>query len=179
VGTLFLIFAVVGGALLALQMLLMAFGVDDPMDVTLGEGLNLLSIRAIVAALTFFGVGGLLAGALGLPTVLSLIVALGTGLAAAAGVAWMNASLHRLESDGTVHVESAIGLPATVYLRVPGGREGAGKVMLQLNGRTVEYQAISAAELPTGAPVVVVDVISPDTVEVAPPHYLGGSSDVG
>ena len=44
-----------------------------------------------------------------------------------------------------------------------------GKVTLSLQNRTVEYQAMtSRQELPTGAKVVVVGVISPDTVEVLP-----------
>jgi hypothetical protein len=76
-------------------------------------------------------------------------------------------SLARLQSDGTVRIERAVGRAGTVYLRIPGGRSSAGKIHLMLQNRTVEYQAITTGtELPTGTPVKVVAVVGPDTVEV-------------
>ncbi|HEV7224595.1 MAG TPA: hypothetical protein VGN42_17935, partial [Pirellulales bacterium] len=55
----------------------------------------------------------------------------------------------------------------TVYLRVPANKAGVGKVHLNLQNRTMEYEALTAqAELPVGAKVVVVNVAGPDTVEV-------------
>jgi hypothetical protein len=174
-GTLYLVCAVVGAVLLIAQLGMTAAGAADLGDVDVGDSLNLLSVRSIVAAITFFGVGGLLATSLGLGAPLSLGAAAALALAAAVATAWLTRSLRYLESDGTAHVESAIGQPATVYLRVPGNRQGVGKVVLELQGRSVEYQAVSHLELPTGAEVVVVDVIGPDTVEVAPPYIIEGS----
>jgi hypothetical protein len=53
-------------------------------------------------------------------------------------------------------------------LPIPGKKGGIGKVTLNLQNRTVEYQAVTAdKELPTGSKVVVVAVVSSDTVEVA------------
>jgi hypothetical protein len=78
-------------------------------------------------------------------------------------------SLHKLKADGTIHIERAVGTTGTVYLRIPGQKAGTGKVTLKLQNRTVEYQAITAHdELPTGAKIVVLGVVSPDTVEVGP-----------
>ena len=66
-------------------------------------------------------------------------------------------------------MDRAVGKGGTVYLPIPGQKAGTGKVLLNLQNRTVECQAITAdKELPTGASVVVVAVISADTVEVAP-----------
>ena len=66
------------------------------------------------------------------------------------------------------------GAPATVYLAIPGARGGVGKVTLTLQGRTVEYEAVTAgARIPTGAPVVVVDVVAPGTLEVTPTPEVG------
>ena len=63
----------------------------------------------------------------------------------------------------------ATGSTGTVYLAIPGERKGAGKVLLTLQNRTVEYQAVtSRGALPTGAPILVVDVVGPDTVDVVP-----------
>jgi hypothetical protein len=75
--------------------------------------------------------------------------------------------LIKLQSEGTIHIEGAVGQPGTVYLKIPGNKTGLGKVTLNLQNRTVEYQACTfQGDLPTGAKVVVVSVVSPDTVEV-------------
>ena len=79
--------------------------------------------------------------------------------------------LMRLKADGTVQIENAIGQTGTVYLRVPANRTGAGKITLNLQNRTVELEAFTAAdELPTGTPIRVVAILSPNSVEVAHAH---------
>ncbi len=181
--TVFLACAVIGGALLVLQLVLSALGLGHDLgfelhhDVDVShapDALNLLSVRALAAGLAFFGLGGLFVMSLGAPALLAVPVGVATGLASAAGVAYAMRQLLRLESDGTIRLEGAVGQPATVYLSIPAERQGAGKVHLRLQGRTVEYQAVSDHPLPTGASVVVVDVVGPDTVEVAPTPDLGG-----
>lgn len=180
-GDLFLASAIVGGLCLLVQLAMTALGVDHDSELGgagLADGLNLLSLRSLFAGLTFFGLGGMLGGALGLSLPLALALGLAFGLAAALAVAWLMRSMLRMEADGSVDIEQALGQAATVYLRIPGERAGLGKVTVVLQGRSVEYQAVSSLELPTGTPVVVVDVLGPDTVEVAPPPVLGGSYDV-
>jgi hypothetical protein len=60
-----------------------------------------------------------------------------------------------------------VGQRGTVYLRVPGGRSGTGKIQFNLQNRTVEYLAVTAGEeLPTGTKVIVVGVVDPTTLEV-------------
>lgn len=183
--TFFLVCALLGGAVLALQLALGLLGFDhgaldlDAPGGDVGEGLQLFSVRSVSAGLAFFGFGGMALLALGAPLWLALTLAVCIGTGAAVGVAVLMRSILALESDGTVHVERSLGQPGTVYLRIPGERAGAGKVLLTLQGRTVEYQAVTAAadELPTGAAVVVVDVIGPDTVEVVPAPQLGDLTD--
>ena len=174
--------AALGGALLVLQVVLALVGADhhhgdahvaahahDGVAHAVGHGLDLFSTRSITAGLAFFGVTGAAAARAEWRPGLAAFVAVVAGLAAMLVVAWIMSQLLRLEDDGTVRVERAVGAPATVYLAIPGSRGGAGKITLTLQGRTVEYQAVTAgAPLPTGAPVVVVDVVSPDTLEVAP-----------
>jgi hypothetical protein len=66
-----------------------------------------------------------------------------------------------------VRVDGAIGLGAQVYVPIPGGRTAPGKVLMTLQNRTVELQAVTPDDaLPTGASVTVVDVLGPDLVEV-------------
>jgi hypothetical protein len=130
---------------------------------------GLLSFRTVVAALAFFGVGGLAALEAGLDPFLSVCVALAAGVGALLLVASMMRTLGSLRSDGTARIHRAIGLTGTVSLGIPANRGGAGKVTLNLQNRTVEYQAVTQQqELPTGTKVKVVAVLGSDTVEVVP-----------
>lgn len=189
--TVFMICAVVGSVIVVVQfvMTLAGFGHDfagdvhdfggdvgadgghgmDPADQG-GHFFSVLSFRALVAALAVFGLAGLAANAGGVPLAGSFTVALAAGAAALFAVAWAMKFLIGLKDDGTVHVERAVGQHGTVYLTVPGGRAGAGKVFLNLQNRTVECQAVTSRHdsIPTGLPVVVVGIVGPNTVEVEP-----------
>ena len=182
--TLFLFCAAAGGAVLVLQLVAALLGADHGAHdaghgaAHLGhgaeEGLNLFSVRALAAAVAAFGLAGLAVLALALTLWVALGAAVVVAGGTALGVAAAMRSLLRLESDGTVRIGQAVGAPAVVYLRVPGGNAGAGKVHLTLQNRTVELQAVTrqAALLPTGTDVIIVDVVGPDTVEVVPTPSL-------
>jgi hypothetical protein len=142
---------------------------------------GLLTFRTIAAAITFFGLGGWLAlSREGLNTpLLSLGVALAFGGGALFLVAWLMRSLAKLQAEGTVRIERSVGKQGTVYLPVPAQKAGVGKVHLNLQNRTVEYQAVTAKDqLPSGSKIVVVGVVSPDTVEVARAGDTGSTSHV-
>ena len=178
--TFFVVCAVLGGGVLVVQLLLGLLGVidaggdahvgdahDHAGAHTASEGLDLLSVRALSAGVAFFGLGGLtgLATPLGLWAAIPL--ALIAGIAAMFGTAVAMRWMLGFEDDGTVSIHGAIGATGTVYLTIPGERKGSGKVTLTLQNRIVEYQAITSdAPLPTGAPIMVVDVVGPDTVHV-------------
>ena len=184
--TLFLTCAAIGGAILVLQLVLSAIGFDHggaehPSLAGAAEsGLDLFSVRALAAGLAFFGIGGLAGMATGLGALVAVPLALFAGVAAAVAVALVMRAMLRLEDDGTVQIQGAVGVSGTVYLTVPAAREGAGKVHLPLQNRTVELQAITThdAPLPTGARILVIDVVGPDTVEVVPDPLLISSSEV-
>jgi hypothetical protein len=187
----YVVCALVGGTLLVVQFLLglVGFGdhddvsgdhdVDTDVDHEVGHEhagawfLGVLTLRTVAAALTFFGLVGWALGAQLEDNLLTAACATAAGLAALLIVAWLMKSLKRLGADGTVRIERAVGHPATVYLRIPGKKAGAGKVTVTLQNRTMEYQAVTAdEELPTGAKVVVVAVVSSDTLEVASPTRI-------
>ena len=198
---LYLICAVLGGTVLVGQFLLGLFGFGHHHDIGGFEGheigghgghvehlhdadrdalasgfAQLLTFRSIVAAVAFFGLGGRAASAAGLDPSLTLVVAAATGSGALFLVAWLMRALVRLQSDGSVRIGRAVGRGGTVYLPIPGHKSGVGKVMLNVQNRTMEYQAVTDQDaLPTGAKVVVVAVVGSDTVEVvsAPPAEKG------
>ncbi len=129
---------------------------------------GILSFRAMVAAVAFFGIGGMIGQTGGLSNYGTFLSGLSLGCLAMFVVAWLLRLLHGLHSQGNVHIEMSVGMPGSVYLSVPAHREGRGKVTVRVQSRTMEYQAITKGEaLSTGAPVVVVGVIGSNVVEVA------------
>lgn len=132
-------------------------------------GFRVISLRTVIAGVAFFGLGGLAADSTGAAPVVVWAIALAAGAAAMYGVYWMFRTLYSLKSDGTVQIANAIGQHGTVYLRIPGNDSGAGKIQMCLQLRTVEYLATTSGEgLPTGTRIVVVDVVTPTTVQVEP-----------
>jgi hypothetical protein len=178
--TFFLTCAALGGGILLVQVVLSAIGFDH--DTTEhgsiadagASGLDLFSVRALAAGLAFFGIGGLAGLATGLGGIVAWPLAIAGGVAAAVAVAFVMRAMLRLEDDGTVQLHGAVGVSGTVYLTVPAARSGAGKVHLTLQNRTVELQAVTRNDvpLPTGARILVIDVVGPDVVEVAPDPLL-------
>ncbi|MEX2560992.1 MAG: hypothetical protein WD403_13810 [Pirellulales bacterium] len=179
--------AVVGGTVLACQFLMTMLGladVDLPDDLSSADGadgadvshgghhgsswfVGMLTFRTLMAAVTFFGLAGLAGNSAQLPNELTLVVALAAGAGAMYMVHWMMQLLHKLKADGTARIERAVGQAGTVYLRIPGQKAGVGKVHVNLQNRTMEYEAMTSQEpLPVGARVVVVNVLGPGTVEV-------------
>lgn len=172
----FLACALLGGVVLVLQLAATLFGMDHDAgalhDVggihAAEEGLSLFSVRAIAAGVAFLGVGGLVGARYGL--VAALLFAIALGAVALFAVAWATRAMLRLEDDGTLRIQGAIGATANVYLTIPAARSGAGKVHVTLQNRLVELRAVTthADALPTGARVMVVDVVDDDTVDVVP-----------
>lgn len=178
----YLVCAVVGGTILVVQTILIAIGVGHA-DHDLGHGdahdvghdsgdasfVKWLSLKTVVACLTFFGLAGLAAQKGGLGAGVGLAVALASGTAALIVVGLMMASLSKLQARGNLDLENAVGRPAKVYLRIPASRTAPGKVTLEAQGRFLEVQAVtSGPEIPVGAEVRVVSVVSGDTLEVTP-----------
>jgi hypothetical protein len=129
---------------------------------------GVISFRTVVAALTFFGLVGLACQSAQLGSALSALFALLAGCSAMWGVHWMMLQLYRLRHDGSLRIERSVGRPATVYIPIPPNESGSGKVQLEMQSRIVEYAAMTtdSEKLPTGAKVMVVDFISPDTLLV-------------
>jgi hypothetical protein len=180
----FVVCTVLGGGVLLLQLLLGILGVDgahglDHLDAahdighggahdgSPASGLNLFSVRALSAGVAFFGLSGLAAMSAGWPLFFVIPAAVIPGFLAMLLVATSMRWILRLESDRSIRASDAIGEGGTVYIPIPGAESGPGKVTLTLNGRTVEYDAVTRGEaLSTGTKVTVVDVREPDIVEV-------------
>ncbi len=130
---------------------------------------EMVSLRTLAAAATFFGLVGMTARSADIAPPIALTLATGAGFAAMYAVYWMFKQLLKLQSSGAQRIRNAVGLPGQVYLRIPGKNEGTGKVHLTMQQRTVEYLAVTDEPegIPTGENVWVVDIVNGETLRVA------------
>lgn len=185
--TLFALCAVVGGTVLVCQFVLTVIGlggdaeIHEPGDLETNTDLDpgdghssslffgMLSFRTLTAAAAFFGLSGLAADAAGFSVTQTLFVAALCGIGAIYGVHELMQLFTKLQSDGTVRLETAVGHEATVYLRVPARHQGQGKVHVILKNQTVEVRAeTSGEEIPSGSTVRVTEYLGAELVAVAP-----------
>lgn len=162
--------AAVGGVLLVVQTLLALLGGDSDVDLEaddLSGGGSGLSFRTVVAFMTFFGLAGLACLRADYSATRTLLVALGAGATAFWLVGLALLQLHKLQSAGNVEIANAVGTEAVVYLKVPGARRGTGAVTVPVQGRSVQFKAVTrGAELPTGEFCRVTAVRGTNTLEV-------------
>lgn len=190
--TVFLVCAIVGGTLIICQFLLTLLGAGGDHDGadhggghdfggqdhgSHGHGgtdhdsswfFGMLTIRTVSAAAAFFGLSGLAAHHAGLEQVPTIALAVTAGAGAFFVVGWLMRFMHKLNQDGTIQVERAVGCRGSVYLGIPAANAGLGKVHVNVVNRNLEYQAMTARDaLAIGTPIVVIGIVGPDTVEVA------------
>ncbi len=171
--------AVIGGGLLVLQVLMLLLGGTDSdfdadtspdmdaADVDASTVLFQLSLKTIVAFVTFFGLAGMASVQAEAGTTTALLVALGAGLFAFVMVGQLMKWMMSLQSKGNIDITSAIGQTAKVDLRIPASNSGAGKVAVVVGGRMKVQKAVtSGPEIPTGAEVLIQGMTTPDTYEV-------------
>ena len=168
--------AIIGCTLVGLQVALQAFGVLGDTDVgghdagsdvhhdvsPEGHGnalVGILSFKALTAFAGIFGLVGMITLKRELALGTRVAVSVAAGVVGMFAIAWMMRSLHRLQSSGSIDVRNAIGQTGRVYLRVPGQRSGHGKVTVEIQGRSMEFVAVTDGEvLETGASVTVAAV---------------------
>ncbi|HEX5052193.1 MAG TPA: hypothetical protein VFZ65_10505 [Planctomycetota bacterium] len=178
--TVFLYCAAIGGTLLVLQFLLLVFGAGADHDVSDAHGhfdvghdqssfLKLFSLQTISTFTTFFGLVGLGTGKLGWSPLTVAAAATMAGVTALWFVTRLMRGLATLQSQGNVDLANAVGHTGRVYLRIPAPGEGHGRVLLNVQGRTVECRATShAAAIPTGTAIRVVERTDDDVLVVEP-----------
>ena len=130
---------------------------------------EVISLRTLSAAVTFFGLAGITARAYSQPATISFAIATLAGVAATFAVYWLFKQVYKLQHTGTENIRNALGLSATVYVPIPAKRGGAGKVTFRLQNRVTEYLAVTDEEdrLKTGEKVIVVGIVNSDTVRVS------------
>ena len=168
-----LLCALLGGVILILRLILTVVGIDghdghfDAHHASSEQGFQVLTIQGISSFFTMFGlVGYTLYHSSGVGVVIALIVAVMAGLASVWLIQKIFMSMLRLQSSGTLGLDSAVGSEGSVYITV--SKDG-GRVQINFANRLREFEAVSAYgdTIPTGTPIRVQGV-SANTLVVAP-----------
>ena len=141
-------------------------GVDGGLDDA--SGTDLFTVKNIVNFFVGFGWGGISFRDFIENDILLVFAAVVTGLAFVAIFIAIFKQVMKLESNSAVGAEACIGNSADVYLRIPAKRSGKGKIQISINGSVREFDAVTDSEepIPTGAVVVVVELIGKSTLLV-------------
>ena len=112
------------------------------------SGMNLYTFRNFVNFFLGFGwTSVLMAGKISSTGLLFFIAAI-IGVILVAIVMYLFKWLSTMQQSGTINIyKSAIGCQGTVYLTIPGERQGEGKVQITINNAVREYYALRLVRL--------------------------------
>ena len=159
INVMFIVIGLVGAVLLLSSLLF-----DDFID-ELVPDLDFLSGPVIGAFLAAFGLFGWFASSYDtVSALITLVVAVAGGVVLGGFTYQLTDVLMHQATDATPTTESLIGTTGRVV--TPVSADGIGEVLLALGGASTKYTATAATDLPTGAPVVVIEVVSPTKVRV-------------
>lgn len=132
------------------------------------DGLGLISVRGIVAFFSVGGWAGFVADGGGLPILISVLIALTAGLIALILIALLFRSIYKLQADGNLSIDNAVGKTGQVYLPIPPKGQGRGKISVLLQDRLTELDAVNDGDSPlsTGESVLILSVADTQTVLV-------------
>lgn len=126
-------------------------------DFSVGQ---LFTLQGIMAFLCIFSWVGIICVGASLHAALSILIGFFCGFLAMFGVSKILRLSSKLAENGTVMLENTIGSTATVYVPIPALGTSHGKVMVTVQGRLTEADAVCFGEtqLSTGTKVTITDV---------------------
>lgn len=143
---------------------------DGDATVDHSTGMNLLTLRNFVNFFLGFGWTAVLLRGSVASTGLLMVISIIVGAVLVFLVMMLFRGLARMQQSGNINIfKSAIGCQGTVYLTIPAGRSGEGKVQIVINEAVREYDAVTdGEELRTGTAIHVVNVVNTTTLLVEP-----------
>lgn len=131
-------------------------------------GLRLFTFRGIIAFFSVLGWAGVVCTDNGMKGFPAVLVALASGFAAMIAVALIMKWILSLQYDGTEKIRDFLGASGTVYIRIPGGRAGAGKVNVLVGERISEKAAVTddPQDMMFGEEITVIGITGGDTLVV-------------
>lgn len=153
-----------------IQLILLLVGGDHDMDADAdgdfdgahGDGVDVFSLKSIISFMMFFGWSGLAATESGMGMAGALVISFIAGLIMMFLTAWIFMLLLKLQHDGTMNINEAIGKLGEVYLTIPPKKSSYGKIQITFQGalRTMDALTEEPEAIKTGSVVEVIDVES-------------------
>ena len=132
------------------------------------QGFHWFSVKGLIIFFTAFSWLSIGLSRSGLPLIFSLMIGTVIGLTCMIFFGWLFLFLARMAESGNLRTENARYQYGRVYLKIPANRTGKGKVTVTVQGTSQELFALTDGdEIPTGAPVLVIDILANDTLLVA------------
>ena len=124
-------------------------------------GFRFFTVRGIVAFFCIFGWTGAALYHTGMQTVWIVLLAAAAGFLAMFVIGLMFYAVKNLQSSGNINYSNAVGLSASVYIPIPPLRSGKGKVMVTVQERLVEADAVTdeKEKIPTGETVIITEAV--------------------
>lgn len=141
------------------------FDGSDTLD--LGDGVNIFTMKNFINFMMGFGWAGVcLHDSIENPVVLTLVAIL-VGASFVVMFLYIYAKTRKLEKNGAADINDCLHQTAEVYLRIPAGGQGKGKIQISLNGSIHEYDAITDEDtIPSGTTVEVIEVLPGSILKV-------------
>lgn len=145
-------------------------GIPDASAAAGDDGLSLFSVRGILSTLTITGWVGVLLLGTSLPNWAAILISVGCGIITLVLVAVAMKQVYKLQSNGNIDVGNCVGKVGQVYLPIPSGGSGTGKVNLTVQDQFCEFPAITgeAETIKTGTYVRVTAVSESGVLVVEP-----------
>ena len=132
------------------------------------SGLRLFTLWGIITFFTVLGWSGFAMVRGGVAGSLAVLGALALGAAGMILLARLMRFMLRLQQNGAMYIQNALGRSGEVYLTIPPGRLEPGKVTLLVQDRYTEFAAVTDEEapIPSGSAVKVVGIADLNTLVV-------------
>lgn len=173
--------ATIGGLLFLIRLILLFVGgdaetdvddvdVDGDVDVSHADAdasFKLLSLQGLTGFFMMFGLVGLaLSKQSQVRDEWALLGGFVAGMLAVWVISYIFSGMKKLQSEGTMKLENAVGQEGTVYLNIPA--DGIGKVQITIQGSLKVFDAVSEdkVEISTGSRVKVWRVVGSDMMSV-------------
>jgi hypothetical protein len=142
---------------------------DAAVEGDTGIDFQFLTLKNLIAFFTIFGWTGIICLDAGMGAGISSFFATIAGLIMMLIMASIMYFMGKLTEEGTLNLNNAIGKVGNVYLTIPAGRKGMGKVQIQVQGlQTLDAITDSEKEIPNGAVVEVIEVLNDQILVVYP-----------
>lgn len=135
---------------------------DEYVDGDGGIDFQFFTIKNFITFFTVFGWVGLGCLEGNLPLWQVVVWATLSGIGIVLIMFYLFSRMAKLRSNGTLRIQNALHKQAETYLRIPGVREGYGKVHILVQGSLRELRALTDDEddIPTGKQVTVIGIVN-------------------